>query len=157
VLRAADPNVPMGGLKPMDVWIGESIYTERLIALLSGAFGLLATLLAAIGLYGVVAYAVARRTSEIGVRMALGARPAAVLRLILWEASRMALLGIAIGLAAALALSRMVESQLFGVKGAEPAVLALAAAVLALVALLAALAPGWRASRISPVAALKYE
>jgi predicted permease len=157
VLRAADPNVPMGELKPMDLWIGESIYTERLIALLSGAFGLLATLLAAIGLYGVVAYAVARRTSEIGVRMALGARPAAVLRLILWEAGRMAGLGIAIGLAAALALSRIVESQLFGVKGAEPAVLALAAAVLALVALLAALAPGWRASRISPVAALKYE
>jgi predicted permease len=157
VLRAADPNVPMGALKPMDVWIGESIYTERLIALLSGAFGLLATLLAAIGLYGVVAYSVARRTSEIGVRMALGARPAAVLRLILWEAGHMAALGIAIGLAAALALSRMVESQLFGVKGADPAVLALAAAVLALVALLAALAPGWRASRISPVVALKYE
>ena len=157
VLRAADPNVPMGTLKPMDVWIGESIYTERLIALLSGAFGLLATLLAAIGLYGVVAYSVARRTSEIGVRMALGARPAAVLRLILWDAGRMASLGIAIGLAAALGLSRMVESQLFGVKGADPAVLALAAAVLALVALLAALAPGWRASRISPVTALKYE
>jgi predicted lysophospholipase L1 biosynthesis ABC-type transport system permease subunit len=157
VLRAADPNVPMGALKPMDVWIGESIYTERLIALLSGAFGLLATLLAAIGLYGVVAYAVARRTSEIGVRMALGAPPAAVLRLILWEAGRMAALGIAIGLAAALGLSRLVEFQLFGVKGADPAVLALAAAVLALVALLAALAPGWRASRISPVAALKYE
>jgi predicted permease len=157
VLRAADPNVPMGELKPMDVWIRESIYTERLIALLSGAFGLLATLLAAIGLYGVVAYSVARRTSEIGVRMALGARPAAVLRMILWEAGRMAALGIAIGLAAALGLSRMVESQLFGVKGADPAVLALAAAVLALVALLAALAPGWRASRISPVAALKYE
>jgi putative ABC transport system permease protein len=89
--------------------------------------------------------------------MALGARPAAVLRMILWEAGRMAALGIAIGLAAALGLSRMVESQLFGVKGADPAVLALAAAVLALVALLAALAPGWRASRISPVAALKYE
>ncbi len=157
VLRAADPNVPMGELKPMDVWIGESIYTERLIALLSAAFGVLATLLAAIGLYGVVAYAVARRTSEIGVRMALGARPAAVLRLVLWEAGRMAALGIAIGLAAALALSRMVESQLFGVKGADPAILALAAAVLALVTLLAALAPGWRASRISPVVALKYE
>jgi predicted permease len=157
VLRAADPNLPMGELKPMDVWIGESIYTERLIALLSAAFGVLATLLAAIGLYGVVAYAVARRTSEIGVRMALGARPAAVLRLVLWEAGRMAALGIAIGLAAALALSRMVESQLFGVKGADPAILALAAAVLALVTLLAALAPGWRASRISPVVALKYE
>jgi len=156
-LRAADPNVPMGELKPMDVWIGESIYIERLIALLSAAFGVLATLLAAIGLYGVVAYAVARRTSEIGVRMALGARPAAVLRMILWEAARMAAIGIAAGLAAALCLSRMVESQLFGVKPADPAILAGAATVLALVALLAALAPGWRASRISPVAALKYE
>jgi predicted permease len=157
VLHATDPNVPMGGLKTMDVWIGESIYTERLIALLSGAFGLLATLLAAIGLYGVMAYSVTLRTSEIGVRMALGARPASVLRLILVESGRMAGLGIAIGLMAAVALSRFVESQLFGVKAADPAVLALAAAILGFVALLAAFAPSWRASRISPIVALKYD
>ena len=133
------------------------IYTQRLIALLSGAFGLLATLLAAIGLYGVVAYAVTRRTAEIGVRMALGARPSAVLRMILVEAGRMAAVGIAIGLLAAVGVSRLVASQLYGVNATDPAVFAAAAAVLAAVALAAALVPGWRASRIEPVAALKYE
>jgi len=156
-LRAADPSLPMGTLQPMDAWIGNSIYVERLIAMLSAAFGLLATLLAAIGLYGVVAYAVARRTAEIGVRMALGARPSAVLRMILWEAGRLAALGIGLGLAGAFGLSRLVASQLFGVQAADPAIFAGGAAVLALVALAAAILPGWCASRIEPVAALKYE
>jgi predicted permease len=157
VVRAADPGIPLGDLKPMDIRIGESIYTERLIAILSGVFGLLATLLAAIGIYGVVAYAVARRTAEIGIRIALGAQPSRVLRMILLEAGRMAALGIVIGLAAAFALSRLVASQLFGVEPADPAVFAAAAAGLALVALAAALVPAWRAARIQPVQALKFE
>ena len=157
VVRAADPNVPVGGLKPVDVKIGESLYTDRLIAMLSGAFGLLATLLAAIGLYGVIAHAVTCRTAEIGVRMALGARPSEVLRMIVLEAGRMAGVGIAIGLAAAFAVSRLVESQLYGVKAADPAIFAGGAALLALVAFAAALVPGWRASKIEPVVALKYE
>ncbi len=157
VVRAADANVPAGNLTPMDVRIRETIYTDRLIALLSGAFGLLATLLAAIGLYGVVAYAVAQRTAEIGIRMALGAPPAGVLRMILWEAGRMAGAGIAIGLVAAIALSRLLESQLFGVQAADPAILAAAALLLAAIALVAAFVPGWRASRIDPISALKYE
>jgi ABC-type antimicrobial peptide transport system permease subunit len=148
VLRTADPNVPMDDLKPVEVRIRESIYTDRLIAMLSVAFGLLATLLAAIGLYGVIAHAVTRRTAEIGVRMALGARPSVVLRMIVLEA---------IGLVAAFGVSRYVESQLYGMKAADPAVFACAAALLAVVALAAALAPGWRASKIEPVAALKYE
>jgi len=156
-VRAADPNVPMGELQPMDVRIRNDIYTDRLIAMLSGAFGLLATLLAAIGLYGVIAHAVTRRTAEIGVRMALGAQPAAVLRMILWEAARMAGVGIAIGLVAAFLVSRYVESQLYGMKAADPAVFTAGAALLALVAVAAALVPGWRASRIEPVVALKYE
>jgi ABC-type antimicrobial peptide transport system permease subunit len=157
VVRAADPGSPIGDLKPMHIRIGESIYTERLIAILSGVFGLLATLLAAIGIYGVVAYAVARRTAEIGIRIALGAQPSRVLRVILLEAGRMAALGIVIGLAAAFALSRLVASQLFGVQPADPAVFAGAAAGLALVALAAALVPAWRAARIQPVQALKFE
>jgi ABC-type antimicrobial peptide transport system permease subunit len=157
VVRAADPGIPIGDLKPMDIRIGESIYTERLIAILSGVFGLLATLLAAIGIYGVVAYAVARRTAEIGIRIALGAQPSRVLRMILLEAGRMAALGIVIGLAAAFALSRLVASQLFGVQPADPAVFTGAAAGLALVALAAALVPAWRAARIQPVQALKFE
>jgi predicted permease len=157
VVRAADPNVPMGELQAMDVRIRNDIYTDRLIAMLSGAFGLLATLLAAIGLYGVIAHAVTRRTAEIGVRMALGAQPAVVLRMILWEAGRMAGVGIAIGLIAAFLVSRYVESQLYGMKAADPAVFTAGAALLALVAVAAALVPGWRASRIQPVVALKYE
>ena len=157
VIRAADPNVPIGGLKPMDVWIAETIYIERLIAMLSAAFGLLATLLAAIGLYGVVAFAVARRTAEIGVRMALGARPSTVLRMVLLEAGGMAGAGIVIGVAAAFGLSRLVESQLFGIKAADPAIFACGAVLLAAVAMAAAFIPGLRASRIQPVSALKYE
>jgi predicted permease len=157
VVRAADPNVPMGTMKPMEVHIQDDIYTDRLIAMLSGAFGLLATLLAAIGLYGVIAHAVTRRTAEIGVRMALGAQPAVVLRMILAEAGRMAGIGIAIGLIAAFGVSRYVESQLYGMKAADPAVFAGGAALLVVVAVAAALVPGWRASKIEPVVALKYE
>jgi len=157
VLRAADPNVPLYDMKPVEVRVQESIYTDRLIAILSGAFGLLATLLAAIGLYGVIAHAVTRRTAEIGVRMALGAQPAVVLRMIVLEAGRMAGAGIAIGLIAAYGVSRYVESQLYGMKAADPAVFAGGAALLAVVAAAAALVPGWRASKIEPVVALKYE
>jgi predicted permease len=157
VVRAADPNVPMGELKPVEVHIQDDIYTDRLIAMLSGAFGLLATLLAAIGLYGVIAHAVTRRTAEIGVRMALGAQPAVVLRMILGEAGRMAGVGIAIGLIAAFGVSRYVESQLYGMKAADPAVFAGGAVLLVVVAVAAALVPGWRASKIEPVVALKYE
>jgi predicted permease len=157
MVRAADPNVPMGELKPVEVRIRESIYTDRLIAMLSGAFGLLATLLAAIGLYGVVAHGVTRRTAEIGVRMALGAEPSDVLRMIVVEGGRMAGAGIVIGLVAAFGLSRLVESQLYGVKAADPLVFAGGAAFLAVVAVAAALVPGWRASKIEPVVALKYE
>jgi len=157
VIRAADPNVPMGNLKTVDVHIQDDIYTDRLIAMLSAAFGLLATLLAAIGLYGVIAHAVTRRTAEIGVRMALGAQPAAVLRMVLWEAGRMAVVGIAIGLIGAALVSRYVSSQLYGMKASDPAVFTGGAALLALVAIAAALLPGWRASKIEPMAALKYE
>ena len=157
VVREADPNLPVASIRPVEVYIRESLYTDRLVAILAGAFGALATLLAAIGLYGVVAYAVARRTGEIGVRMALGALPGKVLRMVLGEAFRMAGVGIAIGLGAAFVLSRYIESQLFGVKPADPAIYAAAAVVLAAVALAAAFIPGWRASRVDPVTALKYE
>ena len=156
-VREADANVPVNDITPLDVKIRDSLYTERLIALLSEAFGLLATLLAAIGLYGVVAVTVARRTAEIGIRMALGAVPGDVLRMVLKEAFGMAGTGIAIGVVGAFALGRLVESQLFGVASADPLVLAGAAAILAAVALAAAWIPGWRASRIEPVRALKYE
>jgi ABC-type antimicrobial peptide transport system permease subunit len=104
-----------------------------------------------------MAYSVARRTGEIGVRMALGALPADVLRMILREAGTMAAAGIAIGFGAALALSRLVSSQLYGVKPADPIILAVSAGLLGFIALMAALLPAWRASRLDPLSALKYE
>ncbi|HEY9141054.1 MAG TPA: ABC transporter permease [Bryobacteraceae bacterium] len=155
--READPNLPAVKIKTVELRIRESLYTERLIAILSAAFGILATLLAAIGLYGVIAYSVARRTGEIGVRMALGALPADVLRLVLFGAVRLAAAGIVIGLAAALAAARLIQSQLFGIAASDPVIYAGAAVLLALVALFAAGVPAWRAARIDPVSALKYE
>ena len=155
--RSLDGNVPVRNIERMTARVEESIYTDRLIAMLSAAFAVLASLLAAIGLYGVMAYLVARRTAEIGLRMALGAVPAEVLRMFLADAARTAGLGIALGLAAAWVLSRYLESQLFQVKAADPFVFAGAALLLALIAAAAALVPGRRAARIEPVSALKYE
>ena len=157
VARAADVNVPLWEMSPMTLRIEDSIFVERLLAMLSVAFGALATLLAALGIYGIVAFTVARRTAEIGLRMALGAQPGDMLRMVILEAARLALTGIAIGAAAALALSRLIESQLFDVKAADPIIVTGAAALLALVALAAALAPGLTAARIDPMSALKYE
>jgi len=157
VVRAADPAIPAGDLMPIEVRIQESIFTHRLIAWLSVAFGALATLLAALGIYGVVACAVERRTAEMGIRMALGATGADVLRMVLVEAGRLAGAGIVLGLAGAVALGRLVKSQLFGVEAAYPAILLAAAGLLCAVALGAAWIPGRRAARIDPVSALKYE
>jgi len=156
-VREADAGLPVPEIQPVEVRIREALYTERLVAVLSSAFGILATLLAAIGIYGVIAFAVARRTAEIGVRMALGALPAAVLRMVLLDAGRMVAAGLAIGLSAAFVLSRYVESQLFGIQAADLPIYASAAVALAAVAALAALVPAWRASRIDPVTALRYE
>ena len=157
LMRDADPNLPAPRVQSIDTRIRESLYTERLIALLSASFGVLAALLAAIGVYGMMANAVARRTAEIGLRIALGAKPKDVRRMVLREAAWMVGIGLAIGLAAALALGRLVESQLYGVSGADPAVLAGGLALLAAIGFSAAAIPGWRASRIDPLEALRYE
>ena len=156
-VRAADSNLPVGRIESAETDVRNSLYTERLISLLAAAFGILATVLAAIGLYGVMAYAVARRTGEIGVRMALGAMPFRVLGMILQEAGRLVAAGIVLGWIAAFGLGRFVEAQLYGVHPANLAIYAAATAALAAAALAAALIPGWRAARIDPVVALKYE
>ncbi len=156
-VRETDAGLPVPEIKPVELRISESLYTTRLVAGLSTAFGILATLLAAIGLYGVIAFAVARRTREIGVRMALGALPGDVVRMVLLDAGRMVAAGIVIGLAAAFVLSRYVESQLFGIQAADLVVYAGAAGTLAAVAGVAAFVPARRASRIDPVSALRYE
>src|SRR5260370_105593 len=133
LVRALDPNVPVSDPKPMTMLVRDSIYTDRLVAALSVAFGALATLLAAIGLYGVVGFAVARRTSEIGVRMALGALPSDVLRLVLREAANIVAAGIVIGVFGGVALGRAVQSQLFRIDAAGPFLFVAAIAPLALV------------------------
>jgi predicted permease len=157
LIRSIDPGVVVGDPQPMTVLVRNSMYTDRLLAILSTAFGVLATLLAAVGLYGVVGYAVARRTAEIGVRMALGALPGDVMRMVLWEAARMVAGGVLVGLAGAIALERLLRSQLFGVQRADAGLLIGAAALLALITVAAAFLPAWRASRIDPMVALKYE
>jgi macrolide transport system ATP-binding/permease protein len=130
---------------------------ERLVASLSLAFGLLATGLAAIGLYGVTAFSVAHRTREIGIRMALGAERAVILRMVLRDVATMALAGIGVGVALSLALARYVESQLYGVPARDILTMGTAAIVLAAVALAAGWLPARRASRVDPMLALRQE
>ncbi len=152
-----DPDLPIYAMKTLDHQLDETLSTERMIAALSGAFGFLATLLAAIGLYGVMAFVVARRTKEIGLRMALGASQPAILWMVIRETLLLLILGLAIGVPASVLLSRYVSSQLFGVTPTDIGAAAFALVALFLVALTAGFLPARRASTIDPMGALKYE
>jgi predicted permease len=154
-VRELDPNLPVFNMKTIDAAIKQSTRNERLMASLSAVFGLLATLLAAIGLYGVLAYTVTRRTREIGIRMALGALRSHVSWLVLREVLLLVAAGIAIALPVAWWLGQYVKSQLHGVAPMDPAALMLSLGGLSLVALLAGLIPTMRALRINPVRALR--
>jgi predicted permease len=156
-VRRLDPNLPIFNMKTMAVQIDESLFVERMVAVLSVAFGALATLLAAIGLYGVMSYAVTRRTREIGIRMALGAERRRVLWLVLREVAAMALAGIVGGLAAALWLTRQVQSQLYGLSPNDPLTLGIAMGLLAAVAIASGYIPARRATTIDPMIALKQQ
>ncbi|HUD99608.1 MAG TPA: ABC transporter permease [Bryobacteraceae bacterium] len=154
---SAGPSILITDVNTLASRVDQSLLEERLVSTLASFFGALALLLAAIGLYGTISYSVARRTNEIGIRMALGSSGAGVVRMVLRDAIGMIVCGMAIGLPAALAGGRYVRSQLFGLRPADPLALALACLTLAAVALLAGYLPARRASRVDPMAALRCE
>jgi putative ABC transport system permease protein len=156
-VRDMDPNVPIYAMRTTEVTINESLSTERMIASLSAVFGFLATLLAVIGLYGVMAYTVAQRTREVGIRIALGAARGKVIWLVMREVLLLVAIGVIAGVTASVALTRVVQSQLFGLTPHDPLTLGLATAVLAVVACAAGYIPALRASRLDPMVALRYE
>ena len=156
-VQQLDSNIPVYALRTVNEQIDQSLRTERLVASLSSIFGLLATTLAVIGLYGVMTYTVARRTREIGIRMALGALQGNVLWMVMKEVLLLVAIGIALGIPAALALSTLIRNQLYGLAPHDPATLTLSVASLAVVAALAGFIPALRASRVDPTCALRYE
>jgi ABC-type antimicrobial peptide transport system permease subunit len=157
VVKGLDPSLPVFALKSMQLQVSESLSIDRLIALLSASFGLLAILMVAVGLYGVTAYSVVRRTREIGIRVALGATDKNVLRLVMHEVILMTGLGVAIGFPAAFALSQVARSWLFGLTPYDPLALTIATALLIAVTLLSGFLPARRATKVDPMVALRYE
>jgi putative ABC transport system permease protein len=157
VLRGFDPQMPIGNVKTLDDLVAGTIARPRFNTTMVALFAALGLLLACIGIYGVLSYAVAQRTQEMGIRMALGADPRDVLRLVVRDGIRLAVIGVAIGLGAALPATRVLGALLYGVEATDPAVFATVAAVLALVALAASWVPAQRATRVDPMIALRAE
>lgn len=157
LVQRLDPMLPIEDLRTMPEEIRLNTFEDRMISTLSASFAVLATILAAIGLYGVLAYSVAQRTREIGVRMALGADAWTVRALVLRQVGLMVLIGAVIGLAGAVALGKVAESMLYQMSGSDPLVMAASTVLLALIALAAGYVPAVRASRVDPMQALRYE
>jgi len=157
VVRGVDPGVPMYDLRSLDDQIEISLFVQRMLATLSSVFGSLATSLAALGLYGVMAFMVARRTREIGIRMALGADSSLVVWMVMREVLTLALIGVAIGLSAAWAATRLIQAQLFGIQPTDLLTMAVAALGIVAVAVLSGYLPARRATTIDPVRALRWE
>jgi putative ABC transport system permease protein len=156
-LRAIDPDLPLGEVKTLDQRLWESTAAARFRTGLMGLFGAIALILAAIGIYGVIAYSVTQRTRELGVRMALGATPHGVLRMVVRETARLAGLGVAIGLVLALGAGRFMASVLFAVSPSDSLTFIGTSTVLLTVALISGFLPAWRAATTDPVVALRAE
>ena len=156
-MAQVDPNLPIENMRTLPQQVRDNVFLDRFISVLSTAFAGLATLLAAIGLYGVLAYTVSQRTREIGLRMALGAAPGRVRGMVLRQVAIMTVVGGIVGLAAAVSLGQLAQSLLFELKGWDPIVLTGSAVVLTIVALGAGFLPALRASRVEPMRALRYE
>jgi ABC-type antimicrobial peptide transport system permease subunit len=155
-LRRRLPNMPVD-VRPLSAQVEATMVRERMLATLTTGFGALAVILAAVGLYGLLAYRVTQRTKEIGIRMAVGAQRAQVVALVLKGATLLVVAGIVTGLPAALLAARWIESMLFGLTSTDPVTIGAAIVTLALVALAAAYVPAWRAARVDPLPALRHE
>jgi predicted permease len=156
-VQALDSSMPVYEMKTLEAQLDETLLTDRLIAMLSAGFGLLATLLASIGLYGVMAFVVARRRKELGIRLALGAQPGLVIWIVMREVLLLLAIGLAVGVPAAMALGQFVATQLYGIQPHDPWIAGSTVAVLTLVSAAAGLIPAHRASRIDPILALRHE
>ena len=156
-MKRIDPTLPVQDLKTMPQQVRENVFLDRMISILAAAFAVLATLLASVGLYGVLAYSVAQRTREIGVRMALGADGHRVQRLVMAQMSRMLAVGGVVGVAAALGLGRAAQSLLYRLEGHDPVVFVLSIVLLTGIAVLAGYLPARRAAQTDPMQALRYD
>lgn len=156
-VRAIDSDQPIAAVRPMTEWVDSSVAAPRYRTTLFGLFAALAMILAATGIYGVMSYSVAQRTHEIGVRMALGARRADVLKLVVGQGMLLTIIGVILGLLAAFALTRVMASLLFGVTAKDPITFAVVAALLIAVAFIACVVPARRATKVDPLVALRYE
>lgn len=156
-VRRVDPNLVVSDMRTLDDQLNMRLANERLLPFLSAGLALLASLLAVVGLHGVLAFVVTRRTREIGIRMALGAERGRVIRLMMREMLLVILLGLLAGVVAGMLCGRSVETQLFGVKAADPPVCLVSVAALLGASPVAAFLPAWGASRIDPMRALRYE
>jgi ABC-type antimicrobial peptide transport system permease subunit len=156
-VRKLDARLPLYEIKTLQGQLDETLLSDRLVAMLAAGFGFLAMLLASIGLYGVMAFVVARRTKELGVRMALGARPGSVVWLVMREVLTLLGIGLGVGIPAAMSLGRLVSTQLYGIQPHDPGIAVGTMVLLAGVAIAAGLVPARRASRVDPVLALRYE
>jgi predicted permease len=156
-VKQLDAAMPVYQMKTLESQLDETLLTDRLIALLSAGFGLLATLLASVGLYGVMAFVVARRRKELGIRLALGAQAGSVIWMVMREVLLLLAIGLAVGIPAARSLGRLVATQLYGILPNDPWLAGFTMLVLTLVSAAAGFIPAWRASRIDPIMALRCE